>query len=152
MDVSSSSSAAPAPTGGSTSRFGWGGGRRGAPGGGRGFGWGGDRRGTPWLGHAIAGGAGALIAIGAISIGVDAYPNDSDDPGVVGALLCVALVVASFVAMARLPGTLRAAAVACIAIGIAGAFAFLFFPGINQVGDLRGFWLLTIAAWLLAFA
>ncbi len=110
-----------------------------------------ERRGTPWLGHAIAGGGGALVAAGVITIGADVYPDSGDDPGWVGALLCLAMVVVSVVLLPRVPALVRSALVATVAIGIAGTAGFLLFPGVDGVDDLRGFFVLTIAAWVIAF-
>jgi hypothetical protein len=113
--------------------------------------WRSARRGTPWLGHAIAGGGGALVAAGVVAIGADLYPDPSDDPGWAGALLCVALVVVSIVALPRVPALIRSALIATIAVGIAGAAGFLLLPGVHGVDDLRGFFALTVAAWVVAF-
>jgi hypothetical protein len=110
-----------------------------------------QRRGTPWFGHALAAGGGALIAIGLIAIGGDVYPEGSDDPGWVGALLSLALVVVAYVVMLRAPSLVRSACTAAIAIGVAAAIAFLVFPGVDGFDDLRGFFVVTIAAWVAAF-
>jgi hypothetical protein len=113
--------------------------------------WRSERRGTPWLGHAIAGGGGALVAAGVVAIGADLSPDASDDPGWAGALLCVALVVVSIVALARVPALVRSALIATVAVGILGAAGFLLLPGVHGVDDLRGFFALTITACVVAF-
>ena len=117
----------------------------------RGVDWRIERRGTPWLGHAVAAGGGALVAIGFIAIGVDVYPDGSHDPGWVGFGLCVALLLAAVVAFPYVPSLVRAACVAVIAIAVAGAAGFVVFPGVHHVDDVRPFYVITIAAWLLAF-
>jgi hypothetical protein len=110
-----------------------------------------ERRGTPWFGHAIAGGGGALTAIGVIAIGIDLYPDDGDGAGWVGALLCAGLVVVSLLLLRALPDVARPACVAASAIGIAGAVAFVVFPGTDRFEDLRPFFAVVIAAWAIAF-
>ncbi|MDQ1520192.1 MAG: hypothetical protein QOI55_1265 [Actinomycetota bacterium] len=114
-------------------------------------GWRAERRGTPWFGHAIAAGGGALVAIGVVAIGGDVYPNGSDDPGWIGALLCLALIVVAAVALPRVPSAVRSACVAAIAIAVPGGVGFIFFPGVNGLGDVRPFFAVTIVLWLLAF-
>jgi hypothetical protein len=109
-------------------------------------------RATPWFANAIAGGAGALGAIGVIAFGIDLYPKNGHDVGWAGLALCVVLVAAGLVLVVALPTLLSSAGIAMIAIGVAGAMAFVQFPRVHSVGDLRPFFAVTIVAWLLGFA
>jgi hypothetical protein len=109
-------------------------------------------RSTPRLANAIAGGAGALGAIGVIAFGIDLYPDNGHDVGWAGLALCVVLVAAGLVLVVALPTLLESAGIAMIAIGVAGAMAFVQFPRVHSVADLRPFFAVTIVAWLLGFA
>ena len=109
-------------------------------------------RATPWLANAIAGGAGALGAIGMIAFGIDLYPDNGHGVGWAGLALCVVLVAAGLVLVVALPTLLESAGIAMIAIGVAGAMAFVQFPRVHSPGDLRPFFAVTIVAWLLGFA
>ena len=109
-------------------------------------------RSTPWFANSIAGGAGALGAIGMIAFGTDLYPDNGHDVGWAGLALCVVLVAAGLVLVVALPTLLESAGIAMIAIGVAGAMAFVQFPRVHSPGDLRPFFAVTIVAWLLGFA
>jgi hypothetical protein len=109
-------------------------------------------RATPWLANAIAGGAGALGASGVIAFGIDLYPDNERDVGWAGLALCVVLVAAGLALVVALPTLLESAGVAMVAIGVAGAMAFVVFPRVDSAGDLRPFFAVTIVAWLLGFA
>ena len=109
-------------------------------------------RATPWLANAIAGGAGALGAIGVIAIGGDLYPDNGHGVGWAGLALCVVLVAAGLVLVIALPTLLESAGIAMVAIGVVGAMAFVQFPRVHSVDDLRLFFAVTIVAWLLGFA
>ncbi|MDQ1534379.1 MAG: hypothetical protein QOF28_2140 [Actinomycetota bacterium] len=109
-------------------------------------------RATPWLANAIAGGAGALGAVGVIAFGIDLYPDNRHDVGWAGLALCVVLVAAGLVLVVALPTLLESAGIAMIAIGVPGAMAFVQFPRVHSPDDLRPFFAVTIVAWLLGFA
>lgn len=108
-------------------------------------------RATPWLANAIAGGAGALGAIGMIAFGIDLYPDNGHDVGWAGLALCVVLIAAGLVLVVALPTLLESAGIAMIAIGVPGAMAFVQFPRVHSPADLRPFFAVTIVAWLLGF-
>ena len=109
-------------------------------------------RATPWLANAIAGGAGALGAIGMIAFGLDLYPDNGHGVGWAGLAFCVVLVAVGLVAVVALPTLLESAGIAMIAIGVPGAMAFVQFSRVHSARDLRPFFAVTIVAWLLGFA
>jgi hypothetical protein len=109
-------------------------------------------RATPWLATGIAGGAGALVAIGMIAFGIDLYPDNGHGVGWAGFALCVVLIAAGLALVVALPTLLESAGIAMIAIGVFGAMAFVQFPRVHSVDDLRPFFAVTIVAWLLGFA
>ena len=109
-------------------------------------------RATPWLSNAIAGGAGALGALGMIAFGIDLYPDNGHGVGWAGLALCVVLIAAGLALVVALPTLLESAGIAMIAIGVLGAMAFVQLPRVHGVDDLRPFFAVTIIAWLLGFA
>jgi hypothetical protein len=87
-----------------------------------------------------------------IAFGIDLYPDNGHDVGWAGLALCVVLVAAGLALVVALPTLLESAGIAMIAIGVAGAIAFVQFPRLHSPDDLRPFFAVTILAWLLGFA
>jgi hypothetical protein len=106
------------------------------------------RRPTPWLGHAVAAGGGTVVAAGVVALGLDSVGTGR----AVGPALLVAGMTALAYALWRpLPSLLRAALTAVVVVGIGATFGFLFLPGAETFGDVRGFVALSLTAWLLAY-
>jgi hypothetical protein len=104
----------------------------------------GDRFG-PLLSDAVAAGGGAIVAVGLFLVSIDLYADGENRwPGVV---LFTALLAAGIVGTIVLPAAARPGCVAAMAISVPVAFGFLFFPDTQSFGDLRPFFLLTIAGW-----
>jgi hypothetical protein len=108
-------------------------------------------RGVPWLANAVAGGAGALIAIGVIAVGIGLYPDQVKSSGWGGFGLCLGMIAAGYLAIVFLPRLYESTGVTMVVIGIIGATAFVFIPRTRHFSDLRLFFAVTIAAWLIAF-
>jgi hypothetical protein len=108
-------------------------------------------RATPWFANAISGGAGVLITIGVVAFGIDLYPDHGRPRGWAGFALGVLVVVVGLVLVDRLPRVLESTGVAMVGLGVLAAIAFLQFPRVRDVADLRLFFALTIVAWLVAF-
>jgi hypothetical protein len=113
-------------------------------------GWRRRERGEPRLGIAVAGGAGVVFAIGAISLASEHAPDSGRAWG--SAAITAALVVLAYAVWSFVPPIARAALVATIAIGIPATVVFVFALHPHRFADLRPAFAVSAAGLALAYA
>jgi hypothetical protein len=86
-----------------------------------------------------------VVAFGLLLISVDLFQDEGSRWYGVG--LFAALLVVAIVGLVFLPPVTRPGCVAAAAISVPAVFGFMFFPETKSFGDLRPFFLLTIAVW-----
>jgi hypothetical protein len=105
---------------------------------------------TPSFGDALAAGGGILVWVGLLLIALD-VTNDGDD-GLAGALIFGLLAAVSIVTLGYASPDVRPAPMTTLVLAIPTAYAFLIFPNADSFGDIRLFFILTIATYALLFA
>jgi hypothetical protein len=99
--------------------------------------------------HVLAAGAGAFAVAATVALAIEITSTDATAPGV---LLDLALAAVAFAAGMRLPGPVRSAAVAALALTNPLIWFFAFYGGgSGGTSGLRGLYLLSIAAYLVLY-
>jgi hypothetical protein len=98
---------------------------------------------------ALAGGGGIVVAIGALMVALDVFGEDTNETG--AALVMLALFAVGFAGLVLAPPPTHPAWIAATAIAAPAIFVFLFLPEADDVGDLRPFFVCTVAAWAACY-
>jgi hypothetical protein len=104
----------------------------------------------PSFAVALSAGGGVIVAIGVLLLAVDVFTRTDD--GWVGALFFVVLAAIASVGLLVLPPAAHPGCVSALAASVPAVYGFLIFPSTDSFGDIRLFFALTIATWLLFFA
>src|SRR5262245_11850251 len=103
----------------------------------------------PSFAVAMSAGGGVIVWFGILLIAVDVFSRGED--GWTGALVFVGLLALSTLALVFAPRLAHPAAVAALVLSVPAIYGFLIFPSTDSFGDVRLFFVLTIATWLLFF-
>src|SRR5262245_19675919 len=104
----------------------------------------------PSFAVALSAGGGVIVAIGVLLLAVDVFTRTDD--GWVGALFFVFLAAIASVGLLVLPPAAHPGCVSGLVASVPAVYGFLIFPSTDSYGDVRLFFALTIATWLLFFA
>src|SRR5262245_3962914 len=104
----------------------------------------------PSFAVALSASGGVIVAIGVLLLAVDVFTRTDD--GWVGALFFVFLAAIGSVGLLVLPAPAHPGCVSALVASVPAVYGFLIFPSTDSFGDIRLFFVLTIATWLLFFA
>jgi hypothetical protein len=109
----------------------------------------GGRRPRPSFADSLAAGGGVIVAIGVLLIALDMTGNGDD--GWKGALLFTGLLAVALTVMFVAPRAVRPGCTSAVVLSVPAAYGFLVLPSADSFGDVRVFFVLTIATWCLLF-